>query len=56
MSRKKARENRRIKSWNAKHGIREERLDLRDSFGIKDPTPYEAVKAMIRKQCPSQAY
>lgn len=26
----------------------EELLDLTDSFGIKDPTPYEAVKNMIR--------
>ena len=29
--------------------IREEKLELHDSCGIKDPTPYEAVKNMIRK-------
>lgn len=28
---------------------REEKLDLHDYCGIKDPTPYEAVKNMIRK-------
>ena len=27
----------------------EEKLDLHDYCGIKDPTPYEAVKNMIRK-------
>ncbi|MBR2258242.1 MAG: hypothetical protein IJ899_13105 [Blautia sp.] len=31
-------------------GIRkEEKLDLVDSFGKKDPTPYQAVKNIIRK-------
>ena len=29
---------------------REEKLDLIDSCGIKDPTPYEAVKNIIRKE------
>ncbi|MBR2258741.1 MAG: hypothetical protein IJ899_15700 [Blautia sp.] len=34
-----------------KAGIRkEEKLDLYDYCGIKDPTPYQAVKNMIRKQ------
>ncbi len=28
---------------------KEEKLDLVDYCGIKDPTPYEAVKNMIRK-------
>lgn len=28
---------------------KEEKLDLHDYCGIKDPTPYEAVKNMIRK-------
>ena len=28
---------------------REEKLDLYDCYGIKDPTPYEAVKNMIRR-------
>ena len=27
----------------------EEKLELRDYFGIKDPTPYEAVKRIIRE-------
>ncbi len=27
---------------------KEEKLDLRDYCGMKDPTPYEAVKNMIR--------
>ena len=29
--------------------IREEKLELHDSYGKKDPTPYEAVKNMIRR-------
>ena len=28
---------------------KEEKLDLIDYCGIKDPTPYEAVKNMIRR-------
>ncbi len=28
---------------------KEEKLDLRDYCGMKDPTPYEAVKNMIRR-------
>ncbi len=28
---------------------KEEKLDLRDYCGLKDPTPYEAVKNMIRR-------
>ena len=28
---------------------KEEKLDLHDYCGIKDPTPYEAVKNMIRR-------
>lgn len=39
--RNRQRENRRIK---------EERLDRRDFCGIPDPTPYEAVENMIRKE------
>lgn len=39
-SRKRQRLNRRIK---------QEMLDLRDSCGVKDPTPYEAVKEMIKE-------
>ena len=30
--------------------IREEKLDLIDYCGIKDPTPYEAIKNIIRKE------
>lgn len=29
--------------------IKQEMLDLRDSCGVKDPTPYEAVKEMIKE-------
>lgn len=39
-SRKRQRLNRRIK---------QEMLDLRDSCRVKDPTPYEAVKEMIKE-------
>ena len=28
---------------------REEKIDLVDDFGIKDSTPYEAVRGMIRR-------
>ncbi len=28
---------------------KEEKLDLIDYCGIKDPTPYEAVKSILRK-------
>lgn len=38
-NRKKQRENRRLKY---------ELLDLKDICGINDPTPYEAVKKIIR--------
>ena len=41
-SRAKIKENRRLK--------REQLLDTRDFCGIKDPTPYEAVKNIIRKE------
>ena len=30
--------------------VREEKLDLRDYCGIKNPTAYEAVKNIIRKE------
>lgn len=54
MSRAKQRENRRVKDREILKGIRkptrEEKLDLVDFCGIKDPTPYEAVKNMIRKE------
>ena len=29
--------------------IKQEMLDLRDSCGVKDTTPYEAVKEMIKE-------
>ena len=29
---------------------KEEQIDLADYCGIKDPTPYEAVKNIIRKE------
>ena len=50
MSRAKQRENRRIKAYERKLGIREENLDLHDYCGIKDPTPYLAVRNIIRKE------
>lgn len=56
MSRKNARKNRRMKAWNIKQakkaGIstKEEMIGLRDNCGIKDPTPYEVVKKMVRQQ------
>jgi len=54
MSRAKQRENRRIKDREIRSGTRtptqEEKLDLIDYCGIKDPTPYEAVKNIIRKE------
>lgn len=50
MSRAKQRENRRVKAYETKLGIREEKLDLVDYCGIKDPTPYEAVKNIIRRE------
>ena len=46
-SRNRQRQERRIKAGRE---TREEKLDLYDSFGMKDPTPYQAVKNMIRKQ------
>ena len=54
MSRAKQRENRRVKDRKIRSGTRtptqEEKLDLIDYCGIKDPTPYEAVKNIIRKE------
>ena len=29
--------------------IKEEMLDIRDSCGVMDPTPYEAVKEIIKE-------
>lgn len=49
MSRTKQRENRSVKAYETKLGIREEKLDLVDYCGIKDATPYEAVKNIIRR-------
>ena len=54
MSRTKQRENRRVKDREIRSGTRtstqEEKLDLIDYCGIKDPTPYEAVKNIIRRE------
>ena len=33
----------------ANRRVKEEMLDRRDSFGIRDPTPFEAVKKLIRR-------
>ena len=48
MSRAKQRENRRKKAWAIKNG--EDPLDRRDYCGIKDLTPYQAVKNIIRAE------
>lgn len=54
MSRAKRRENRRVKDREIRSGTRtptqEEKLDLIDYCGIKDPTPYEAVRNIIRRE------
>lgn len=41
-SRAKIKENRHLK--------REQLLDTRDYCGLKDPTPYQAVKNIVRKE------
>ena len=33
-----------------KMGCKEEKLDLKDQCGVKDPTPYEAVKRIISQE------
>ena len=40
--------NRKKTRYNARKAKQEERLDTRNAFGIRDPTPYEAV-LRIRK-------
>lgn len=54
MSRAKQRENRKRKAYEIKMGLRpatgEEKLDLHDYCGIKDPTPYLAVKNIIDQE------
>jgi len=50
MSRAKQREKRRNKDREIREGIREEKIDLIDYCGIKDQTPYLAVKNIIRKE------
>jgi len=44
----RAMKNRKKTRYNAWKAKQEERLDTRNAFGIKDPTPYEAV-LRIRK-------
>ena len=43
MNRAKQRANRRLKHF-------EEKLDIRNAYGIKDPTPKQAVDLIIRKE------
>ena len=50
MSRAKQRANRKIKAHEISLGIHEEPIDKRNFYGIQDPTPYEAVKNIIRKE------
>jgi hypothetical protein len=33
----------------ANRRLKEELLDLKDSFGVNDPTPYEAVREIIQE-------
>ena len=57
MGRERQRANARKKDREIRMGLRpanqkekkEEKLDLTDIFGIKDPTPYQAVKNIIRR-------
>ena len=48
--------NRKKQRYNRK--IKEEMLDRKDACGLNDPTPYEAVKEIIKefkkKQCQMQ--
>lgn len=46
IDRKKQRENRRKKRISL---AIEKRLELNNEFGIKDPTPFEAINQIIRK-------
>lgn len=42
--------NRKVqRQMRRKHG-KEVKLNLVDSFGIKDPTPYEAVRNLIKQE------
>jgi len=53
MSRARQRENTRIKNREIRAGLRsksgEEQIDNFNIYGIHDPTPYKAVKNMIRR-------
>ena len=53
MSRAKQRENTRIKNREIRMGLRpasgEEPIDPFNKYGNHDPTPYKAVKNMIRR-------
>ena len=53
MSRARQRENTRIKNREIRAGLRskarEEQIDPFNFYGIHDPTPYKAVKNMIRR-------
>ena len=46
--------NRKVQRELHRMGVRrmtnEEKIELRDKCGIKDPTPYEAVKHMVQEQ------
>ncbi len=50
--RKSQRTNRIIQKrvQHIKRESREERIDIHNAYGIKDPTPYEAVNNMIQKE------
>lgn len=46
--------NRKVQRELHRMGVRrmtnEEKIELRDKCGMKDPTPYEAVKHMVQEQ------
>lgn len=48
-NRKKQQELIKAKVTKTSASSAEEKLDLHDYCGIKDPTPYEAVRNMIRR-------
>ena len=49
-SRKKSRKLRRYKAWDITQTRKEVKIKIRDSFGVKDPTPYEAGNNIVEEQ------
>ena len=42
--------NRKVQREMRRNYGKEEKLDMFDCFGIKDPTPYEAVRNLIKQE------